>query len=189
MFANCFCCLLFVYYLSKEKSHLLAKLQDCEQRLHTLEQETDRVDETIFNKWERESRRSSRLLQRASFTGGCLTCFNTPRSQKLEDEATELRERIKHLNDMVFCQQRKVKAMIEEVRGSAEGEGGWHDRGGRWLCRLTHSSQVSGKVKVYMLTKEGKSVSNTGPPHTCSLWASTHVALRCCPLIPSSCYI
>ncbi|XP_017567134.1 myocardial zonula adherens protein-like isoform X2 [Pygocentrus nattereri] len=33
----------------------------------------------------------------------------------LQKEASELKERIKHLNDMVFCQQRKVKGMIEEV--------------------------------------------------------------------------
>lgn len=38
------------------------------------------------------------------------------RSKDLETETTGLRERIKHLNDMVFCQQRKVKAMIEEVK-------------------------------------------------------------------------
>lgn len=38
------------------------------------------------------------------------------RSKELQSEATDLRERIKHLNDMVFCQQRKVKGMIEEVR-------------------------------------------------------------------------
>lgn len=38
------------------------------------------------------------------------------RSQELRSETADLRERIKHLNDMVFCQQRKVKAMIEEVR-------------------------------------------------------------------------
>lgn len=38
------------------------------------------------------------------------------RSEQLKGEAAELRERIKHLNDMVFSQQRKVKAMIEEVR-------------------------------------------------------------------------
>lgn len=38
------------------------------------------------------------------------------RSEQLKREAAELRERIKHLNDMVFSQQRKVKAMIEEVR-------------------------------------------------------------------------
>lgn len=37
------------------------------------------------------------------------------RSKELEREAVDLRERIKHLNDMVFCQQRKVKGMIEEV--------------------------------------------------------------------------
>ena len=38
------------------------------------------------------------------------------RSKELQSESMELRERIKHLNDMVFCQQRKVKGMIEEVR-------------------------------------------------------------------------
>lgn len=38
------------------------------------------------------------------------------RSQELQSETADLRERIKHLNDMVFCQQRKVKGMIEEVR-------------------------------------------------------------------------
>lgn len=38
------------------------------------------------------------------------------RSEQLKAEAAELKERIKHLNDMVFSQQRKVKAMIEEVQ-------------------------------------------------------------------------
>ncbi len=38
------------------------------------------------------------------------------RSEQLKAEAAELKERIKHLNDMVFSQQRKVKAMIEEVK-------------------------------------------------------------------------
>lgn len=37
------------------------------------------------------------------------------RSKELEREVVDLRERIRHLNDMVFCQQRKVKGMIEEV--------------------------------------------------------------------------
>lgn len=44
---------------------------------------------------------------------GLLVLF---RSKELQSESVELRERIKHLNDMVFCQQRKVKGMIEEVR-------------------------------------------------------------------------
>lgn len=43
----------------------------------------------------------------------CPGCF---RSKDLQTETASLRERIKHLNDMVFCQQRKVKTMIEEVR-------------------------------------------------------------------------
>lgn len=44
---------------------------------------------------------------------GSLVLF---RSKELQSESVDLRERIKHLNDMVFCQQRKVKGMIEEVR-------------------------------------------------------------------------
>lgn len=48
-----------------------------------------------------------------SYVGLHRGCFF--RSKELEGEAGDLRERIKHLNDMVFCQQRKVKGMIEEV--------------------------------------------------------------------------
>uniref|UniRef100_A0A667Y6J3 Myocardial zonula adherens protein n=1 Tax=Myripristis murdjan TaxID=586833 RepID=A0A667Y6J3_9TELE len=43
-------------------------------------------------------------------SGRCSFC----RSKQLEEEVGNLRERIKHLNDMVFCQQKKVKGMIEE---------------------------------------------------------------------------
>ncbi|XP_020481344.2 myocardial zonula adherens protein [Labrus bergylta] len=71
--------------MSKEKSHLNQKLQDCEQRLRLLEL-TDTTDANVAK-----------------------------RSKELQSEAVNLRERIKHLNDMVFCQQRKVKGMIEEV--------------------------------------------------------------------------
>ncbi|XP_062327251.1 myocardial zonula adherens protein isoform X4 [Osmerus eperlanus] len=71
--------------MGQEKGHLQMKLQECEQRLHSLEL-TDKTNSSA-----------------------------SKRSQKLEEEASELKERIKHLNDMVFCQQRKVKGMIEEV--------------------------------------------------------------------------
>ncbi|MCI4393163.1 hypothetical protein PGIGA_G00154310 [Pangasianodon gigas] len=37
------------------------------------------------------------------------------KAEQLQRDASELKDRIKHLNDMVFCQQRKVKGMIEEV--------------------------------------------------------------------------
>uniref|UniRef100_A0A096M0Y4 Myocardial zonula adherens protein n=1 Tax=Poecilia formosa TaxID=48698 RepID=A0A096M0Y4_POEFO len=71
--------------MGMEKSQLQQKLQECEQRIRLLEL-TDKTDAAAAKK-----------------------------SKQLQEEAVDLRERIKHLNDMVFCQQRKVKAMIEEV--------------------------------------------------------------------------
>ncbi|XP_044204743.1 myocardial zonula adherens protein isoform X4 [Thunnus albacares] len=71
--------------MGKEKTQLQRKLQECEQRLRLMEL-TDTTDSTVAK-----------------------------RSKELQGEAVDLRERIKHLNDMVFCQQRKVKGMIEEV--------------------------------------------------------------------------
>ncbi|XP_029000650.1 myocardial zonula adherens protein isoform X2 [Betta splendens] len=71
--------------MGTEKSQLLKKLQECEERLRSMAK-TDTVDSAVAK-----------------------------RSKELQTEAGDLRERIKHLNDMVFCQQRKVKGMIEEV--------------------------------------------------------------------------
>ncbi|XP_059371236.1 myocardial zonula adherens protein-like isoform X2 [Carassius carassius] len=71
--------------MAQEKGDLIKKLCECEQRLHRMDQ-TDNADKAVAKQ-----------------------------SEQLKVEAAELRERIKHLNDMVFSQQRKVKAMIEEV--------------------------------------------------------------------------
>ncbi|XP_056318072.1 myocardial zonula adherens protein isoform X2 [Danio aesculapii] len=71
--------------MAQEKGDLIKRLCDCEQRLRGLD-ETDYADKAAAKQ-----------------------------SEQLKGEAAELRERIKHLNDMVFSQQRKVKAMIEEV--------------------------------------------------------------------------
>ncbi|XP_051568979.1 myocardial zonula adherens protein-like isoform X2 [Myxocyprinus asiaticus] len=71
--------------MAQEKCDLIKKLCDCEQRLHGLDQ-VDHADKAVAKQ-----------------------------SEQLKGEAAELRERIKHLNDMVFSQQRKVKGMIEEV--------------------------------------------------------------------------
>uniref|UniRef100_A0A1A7XLL3 Polymerase (RNA) II (DNA directed) polypeptide M n=2 Tax=Iconisemion striatum TaxID=60296 RepID=A0A1A7XLL3_9TELE len=71
--------------MGKEKLHFQKKLQENEQRLRLLEL-TDTTDAAAAK-----------------------------RSKDLQSETEDLRERIKHLNDMVFCQQRKVKGMIEEV--------------------------------------------------------------------------
>uniref|UniRef100_A0A672SU04 Myocardial zonula adherens protein n=1 Tax=Sinocyclocheilus grahami TaxID=75366 RepID=A0A672SU04_SINGR len=71
--------------MTQEKGDLIKKLCECEQRLRGLD-ETDHADKAVAKQ-----------------------------SEQLKAEAAELKERIKHLNDMVFSQQRKVKAMIEEV--------------------------------------------------------------------------
>lgn len=44
------------------------------------------------------------------------------RYQQLEEASASLRERIRHLDDMVHCQQKKVKQMVEEV---SPCEGSW----------------------------------------------------------------
>lgn len=43
----------------------------------------------------------------------------------MEEVAASLRERIKHLDDMVHCQQKKVKHMVEEVRCSKTTQSLW----------------------------------------------------------------
>lgn len=43
----------------------------------------------------------------------------------MEEVAASLRERIKHLDDMVHCQQKKVKHMVEEVRCSKTAQSLW----------------------------------------------------------------
>lgn len=45
-------------------------------------------------------------------SGSLLCCV---RYQQLEEASASLRERIRHLDDMVHCQQKKVKQMVEEV--------------------------------------------------------------------------
>uniref|UniRef100_A0A8C7ZQS3 Myocardial zonula adherens protein n=1 Tax=Oryzias sinensis TaxID=183150 RepID=A0A8C7ZQS3_9TELE len=72
--------------MGKEKSQLQCKLQECEQRLRLIE--LNDTTDAVAEK----------------------------RSKELRDEAEGLRERIKHLNDMVFCQQKKIKSLIEEVQ-------------------------------------------------------------------------
>lgn len=44
-----------------------------------------------------------------------ITGSDKERYQQLEEASASLRERIRHLDDMVHCQQKKVKQMVEEV--------------------------------------------------------------------------
>lgn len=46
---------------------------------------------------------------------GEITNSDNGRYQQLEEASSSLRERIRHLDDMVHCQQKKVKQMVEEI--------------------------------------------------------------------------
>ncbi|KAF0043220.1 hypothetical protein F2P81_004557 [Scophthalmus maximus] len=113
--------------MGKEKSQLQKKLQECEQRLRLM-QLTDTTDGTVAK-----------------------------RSKELQGEVGDLRERIKHLNDMVFCQQRKVKGMIEEV-GSLRAQVAQKDMFiSELLDRIAivecENNELEDKLKYFMSTQ------------------------------------
>ncbi|KAM3625518.1 uncharacterized protein V6R79_013435 [Siganus canaliculatus] len=113
--------------MGKEKSQLLKKLQECEQRLRLLEL-SDTTDSTVVK-----------------------------RSKELQSESSDLRERIKHLNDMVFCQQRKIKAMIEEIE-SLRGQVAQKDMFiSELLDRIAivecENNELEDKLKYFMSTQ------------------------------------
>ncbi|XP_030047525.1 myocardial zonula adherens protein [Microcaecilia unicolor] len=74
-----------IFHMDEERQHLLVQLSQYEEQMHSLEAEPQSND------------------------------VDKERSQHLEEAAVSLRERIKHLDDMVHCQQKKVKNMVEEV--------------------------------------------------------------------------
>lgn len=113
--------------MGKEKSQLQTKLQKCEQRIRLLEL-SDTTDSSVVKK-----------------------------SKHLEGEAADLKERIKHLNDMVFCQQRKVKGMIEEV-GSLRAQVAQKDMFiSELLDRIAivecENNEIEDKLKYFMSTQ------------------------------------
>uniref|UniRef100_A0A4W3KKY2 Myocardial zonula adherens protein-like n=2 Tax=Callorhinchus milii TaxID=7868 RepID=A0A4W3KKY2_CALMI len=76
----------FIVRMEKERHFLRQRLQEQEQQLHDQQlQQRDELDSKL-----------------------------SERSQRLEEETASLRERIRHLDNMVHCQQKKVKHMIEE---------------------------------------------------------------------------
>uniref|UniRef100_A0A8C5C299 Myocardial zonula adherens protein n=1 Tax=Gadus morhua TaxID=8049 RepID=A0A8C5C299_GADMO len=88
-----------------------AQVAERDQRIGELERLLDCMgqEKTQLGEKLQKCEQRLRLLELTEQTDGSVT-------RSLENEATDLRERIKHLNDMVFCQQRKVKGMIEEVQ-------------------------------------------------------------------------
>ncbi|XP_078097123.1 uncharacterized protein LOC144511023 [Mustelus asterias] len=86
------------------------KIAERDQRIQELDQLIARMVEERHLLQQKLQEQEQQLRQRDRPDSG-----NIKRSQKLEEEAASLRERIRHLDNMVHCQQRKVKQMIEEV--------------------------------------------------------------------------
>uniref|UniRef100_A0A8P4GQ39 Myocardial zonula adherens protein n=1 Tax=Dicentrarchus labrax TaxID=13489 RepID=A0A8P4GQ39_DICLA len=84
-----------------------AKIAERDQRILEVERLLDCMgkEKSQLQKKLQDSEQRLRLLELTDKTD----------ATELQSETVDLRERIKHLNDMVFCQQRKVKGMIEEV--------------------------------------------------------------------------
>ncbi|XP_034516813.1 myocardial zonula adherens protein isoform X3 [Ailuropoda melanoleuca] len=55
------------------------------------------------------------LLEHETEMSGEIMDSDRERYQRLEEASASLRERIRHLDDMVHCQQKKVKQMVEEI--------------------------------------------------------------------------
>ncbi|XP_054627413.1 myocardial zonula adherens protein isoform X2 [Dunckerocampus dactyliophorus] len=88
-----------------------AKIAERDDRICELERLLDCMG-TEKSQLQQKLQECERFLEQSDTTDGAAAI----RSQDLQSEAGSLRERIKHLNDMIFCQQRKVKGMIEEVQ-------------------------------------------------------------------------
>ncbi|XP_037551900.1 myocardial zonula adherens protein [Nematolebias whitei] len=113
--------------LQAQLDDYIRRLEEAERTIRTAEAQITERDQRIveverlldcmgteklqLQKKLQESEQHLRLLKLTDTTDAAAA----KRSKELQKETEELKERIRHLNDMVFCQQRKVKGMIEEV--------------------------------------------------------------------------
>ncbi|MGH0154872.1 UNVERIFIED_CONTAM: hypothetical protein FKN15_029777 [Acipenser sinensis] len=81
------------------------------QRIHRRELEALQEQSQLQRSLQENEQQRQRLRQTDEIDGP----EKSRRSQLLEEEASSLRERIKHLDDLVHNQQRKVKQMIGEI--------------------------------------------------------------------------
>ncbi|KAJ8249334.1 hypothetical protein GJAV_G00233680 [Gymnothorax javanicus] len=127
----------------KEKGELQQKLQDCELRLYKLSQ-TNHMDSATIK-----------------------------RSKQLEEEASDLRDRIQHLNDMVFIQQKKVKGLIKEVdalrENVAQKDMSITDLLDRIAIVQCENNELEDKLQYFLSKQEAEAISTRDIAVGCEL--------------------
>uniref|UniRef100_A0A8C9I547 Myocardial zonula adherens protein n=1 Tax=Piliocolobus tephrosceles TaxID=591936 RepID=A0A8C9I547_9PRIM len=91
------------------------KMQAAEISLEEKDQRIGELDRLIERMEKERHQLQLQLLEHETEMSGELTDSDKERYQQLEEVSASLRERIRHLDDMVHCQQKKVKQMVEEI--------------------------------------------------------------------------
>ncbi|XP_069851431.1 myocardial zonula adherens protein isoform X1 [Dipodomys merriami] len=108
--------------LLEETNSFLKAIEEANQKMHaaevSLEEKDQRIGELdrLIERMEKERHQLQlQLLEHETEMSGEIIGPDKERYQQLEEASASLRERIRHLDDMVHCQQKKVKQMVEEI--------------------------------------------------------------------------
>ncbi|XP_004602670.2 myocardial zonula adherens protein isoform X2 [Sorex araneus] len=91
------------------------KMQAAEVSLKEKDQRIGELDRLIECMEKERHQLQLQLVEHETEMSGEITDSDKERYQQLEEASASLRERIRHLDDMVHCQQKKVKQMVEEI--------------------------------------------------------------------------
>ncbi|XP_021027561.1 myocardial zonula adherens protein isoform X2 [Mus caroli] len=91
------------------------KMEAAELSLEEKDQKIGELDRLIERMEKERHQLQLQLLEHETEMSGEMADSDKNRYQQLEEASASLRERIRHLDDMVHCQQKKVKQMVEEI--------------------------------------------------------------------------
>ncbi|KAG8505278.1 Myocardial zonula adherens protein, partial [Galemys pyrenaicus] len=138
--------------LLEETNSFLKAIEEANRKMHaaeiSLEEKDQRIGELdrLIERMEKERHQLQlQLLEHETEMSGEVSYSDQERYQQLEEESASLRERIRHLDDMVHCQQKKVKQMVEEVMGSRLLLVRGHSpapESDQTLCELAHTTAI-----------------------------------------------
>ncbi|XP_027424790.2 myocardial zonula adherens protein isoform X2 [Zalophus californianus] len=107
--------------LLEETKNFLKAIEEANKKMEaaeiSLEEKDQRIGELdrLIERMEKERHQLQlQLLDHETEMSGEIMDSDKERYQQLEEASASLRERIRHLDDMVHCQQKKVKQMVEE---------------------------------------------------------------------------